>query len=280
MGIDKHSLNLLRYVTENHGKLGRVITLGRQAIHLGPRASRKWIESGSDGYCESLLTGSFGAIHVDSIDNSDYEGATIVADMNLAIPESIRELYDTVIDLGCTEHIYDVVQSLRNVASLCKPGGTILHAVPANGFCGHGFYQFSPELFFSRYSKSNGFTDTEIFLAELCDIHHWYRVSPPQDGKRINVRSPDELYVLVITRRIAHVSDNVQQSDYEFTWEEQSGQQRPTHAQGRLAWAREILDANRLTARLVNRVDAWLAPNGVKQLRSHPALQRVTVAMP
>jgi hypothetical protein len=95
MGIDKHSLNLLRYVTENHGKLGRVITLGRQAIHLGPRASRKWIESGSDGYCESLLTGSFGAIHVDSIDNSDYEGATIVADMNLAIPESIREPYCT-----------------------------------------------------------------------------------------------------------------------------------------------------------------------------------------
>lgn len=275
MGIDTHSLSLLRYATRKHGDLDRTITLGRLTIQLGPRAARKCAQAARGDYGESLLMDTFGASQVDSIDNSDYEGATIVADMNMPVPESLHEQYDTVIDFGCTEHIYDVAQSLRNVAALCRPGGIILHVVPANGFCGHGFYQFSPELFFSRYSTGNGFNETEVFLADLCDIHHWFRVSRPRDGQRINVRSQDEMYVLVVTKRVANAGDEVQQSDYEFAWEGQAGQQPPVPSRGRFAWARAILDASPLTARLVNRVNAWLAPDGAKSLRNHPALERL-----
>ena len=275
MGIDKHSLNLLRYARTRHGDLGRAITLGRLTIQLGPRACRKLGGMQRGSYCEALLGKAFGASQVDSIDNSAYEGATIVADMNLPVPASLHGGYDSVIDFGCTEHIYDVAQSLRNMASMCKPGGSILHAVPANGCCGHGFYQFSPELFFSRYTAKNGFADTEVFLADMCDARYWYRVSPPRDGKRINIRSMGEVYVLVVTRRIAQASDDVQQSDYAFTWEDQASQDAPPPAQARLAGLREILDAHPVTARFVNRVDSWLAPHGSKSLRSHPALQRV-----
>ena len=39
---------------------------------------------------------------------------------------------------------------------LTKIGGMIIHALPANNFCGHGFWQFSPELFYELYSPENG----------------------------------------------------------------------------------------------------------------------------
>lgn len=275
MGIDAHSLNLLRYAYGKYGKLGRAITLGRLTLQLGPRACRKLSGLDRGSYCEPFLSDTFGASCVDSIDNSNYEGATIVADMNLPAPEFLNEQYDTVIDFGCTEHIYNVAQSFQNISRICKPNGTILHAVPSNGCCGHGFYQFSPELFFSRYSNKNGFRETEVFLADQSDLRYWYRVAPPHDGNRINVRSMDEVYVLVVTRRIASANDEVQQSDYEFTWDEQARTPGKARTQGRLAWIKEILGAHPFTARPVNRIDSWLAPNGARSLKNHPELERI-----
>lgn len=203
MGIDAHAFHMLCYVTKKYGVLGNTVTLGRQAIHLTSLINRKKVDtSASCGYCEPLLADMFGASHVDSIDNSNYEGATIIADMNSPLPDELEGKYDTVIDFGCTEHIFDVGQAFRNIAAMCKIGGIVLHVVPANQFCGHGFYQFSPELFFSWYSEANGYSDTEVFLAEVLDENNWFRVSPPQDGKRINIRSSGKLYVLAISKRV------------------------------------------------------------------------------
>lgn len=201
MGIDAHALHLLNHANRRHGPLGRVVTLGRQAIHLGPVATRRLCEP-HDVYCEGLLSRHFGASSVDSIDNSPYERASIIADMNRPIPTSLFGAFDTVVDFGCLEHIFDVAQSMRNVADLCSPGGRILHLVPANGFCGHGFYQFSPELFFSCYSEENGYQETELYFADLLDTRHWYRITAPMNGERINIRSNHEIYLVVLTRHI------------------------------------------------------------------------------
>jgi len=278
MGIDTHSLHLLRYATHKFGRLGNTITLGRLTVLLGPRASRQLLGTSVGAYCEPLLKQHFGASKVDSIDNSAYEGANIVADMNRPLPTALEGQYDAVIDFGCTEHIFDIAQALRNVTSICKLGGLILHAVPANGFCGHGFYQFSPELFFSCYSEANGYSDTEVFLADLCDTQNWFRVTLPKYGKRINVRSPGELYVLVVTKRVAARNETVQQSDYEHTWAQSNSAVAPPHPPGRMARAREVLSKTTLSARLAYTLDAALAPNGAKRLRHHHALTRVPLA--
>lgn len=277
MGIDTHSFHLLRYATKKFGGLGNTITLGRLTVLLGPRFSRRWLGTYGGAYCEPLLIERFGASHVDSIDNSGYEGATIVADMNQPISSSLEAQYDTVIDFGCTEHIFDVAQSLRNVASLCKVGGTILHALPTNGFCGHGFYQFSPELFFSWYSAANGYANTEIFLADLCDGNYWYAVPPPKDGNRINIRSNSEMYVLVLTTRIAEKMEHVQQSDYEFIWAQSDGIAAKPHSPGRMAWIREILYQTPVISRLIYAVDTAISPTGAKRPRHHPKLRRIKV---
>ena len=82
MGIDAHAVHLLRHATRKYGPLGRTVTLGRQSLHLGPRAMKRWtgLDAASGSvYCESMLKEHFGASVVDSIDNSPYEGATHVA---------------------------------------------------------------------------------------------------------------------------------------------------------------------------------------------------------
>src|SRR5438105_5125761 len=113
MGIDVHALNFLRYISRRE-PLGRVATIGRQLLMI--RSVRiaeimglpRIPELGM--YSEELLKRHFGAALVDSYDYSDYEGATFTADMNKPLLSS-RE-YDTVIDCGTLEHIYNVPQGL------------------------------------------------------------------------------------------------------------------------------------------------------------------------
>lgn len=277
MGVDAHGLHLLRYAHRKHGSLGRTITLGRQATHLGPHATRRYLgpESAQDGYCEKLLVDHFGASSVDSIDNSPYENANILADMNLPIPERLAGAYDSVVDLGCLEHIFDVAQALRNVAAMCNIGGRIFHLLPSNGFCGHGFYQFSPELFFSYYSTESGFEGTELYFADLLDTSHWYRITPPARGERINVRSSHEIYVIVVTKRVADIKTTIQQSDYVHAWQGSHVQTPNLRYPSVIPRIREFALRHNVLARWIRMMDSALTSRVPHSLRSHPNLTRV-----
>lgn len=279
MGIDAHAHHLLRYARRN-GPLGSTVTLGRMVVHMGPKARQRLTGAAPEVrtvYGEEVLAREFGATSVDSIDNSSYEGATIVADMNQPLPESVGS-YETVIDFGCMEHIFDVRQALRNITSLSAPGGRILHVLPANGYCGHGFYQYSPELFFSYYTPRNGFEDTEVFVADLLDTRHWFKVSPPSSGRRVNLRSSSEMLVLVMTRHARAVEDfEIQQSDYVYEWAQGDEQSTPRPASAVFkARLREWLFGNALTSRFAHELDSALAPAAPKRLNArHPALKRL-----
>ena len=230
MGIDIHGLNFLRYA-KSRKSFGHTLTIGRQGLHVVEPVVKHLVRPGpayrNDAYCEALLTGYFGATDVHSIDNSGYEKATHIHNMNESIPQDLRSKYDTVIDGGCLEHIYTAPQALRNCSQFVKPGGQILHMLPANNFCGHGFWQFSPELFFSLYSMENGYEETEVFLADLANTRKWFSVHKPENGERVNATSSSPLYVLVRTvlRTMEFNHSNVQQSDYVYEW---NGSRRQT----------------------------------------------------
>lgn len=280
MGIDTHSLNFLRYAYKKYGGFGRTMTLGRQAVHLGPGAVKVWLGPDAEygDYCESMLTGHFGSTHVDSIDNSSYEGATIVVDMNHPLPPALEEMYDTVIDLGCSEHIFNIYQCMQNIASMCKPGGIVLQLLPASGFCGHGFYQFSPEFFFSCYSKQNGFDETEVFLADLFDLTHIYRVNPPNDAQRINIRTSSPVYVVALTRRIQACSFSVQQSDYVQAWDSKNTPLPMRRQRFYRARLREMMSSWRMSNRLLHFIDAIYSPQPLSTLNGHPQLKKLRVS--
>jgi hypothetical protein len=220
MGIDIHALNFLRYASKKK-RLGGVATIGRQILAIPPGRLSKLMripEKREFGpFCEEFLTEHLDAKFVDSYDNSDYEGATHLADLNEPIiPE---KKYETVIDCGCVEHIYNVPQALTNISLLCANGAQIIHVLPANNFCGHGFWQFSPELFFSLYSRINGYAETEVFLADLRNQREWFEVKQPKNGERAQVISKSPLYIMCRTVKTSDFSHrNIQQSDYVHMW--------------------------------------------------------------
>jgi len=223
VGIDFHTLNFLRHVAGTK-PFGETATIARQEVHVNPLVLGRALPLRPDyvheAYCESLLTGYFGATRVDSIDNSDFENATIIHDMNQPLPPEHQGRYDTVLDLGCIEHVYNAPQALWNASALLRPGGQVIHVLPANNYCGHGFWQFSPELFFSLYAGANGYAETEVFLADYPDKWRWWKVAAPQGGQRVNVLSTSEVYVMVRSVRAGDTfsHDRVQQSDYAFEW--------------------------------------------------------------
>lgn len=225
MGIDIPALDLLRYAN-TFGDFRDTVTIGRQNLNVAERNLRNIIPLKvgykHDLYCESLLKSYFGSTTVESIDASNYENATFIHDMNKALPAELMQKYDTIIDSGTLEHIYNISQALENCSLLCRPGGQIIHILPTNNFCGHGFWQISPELFFSLYSDKHGYRDTEVFLTRTSTTKefNWFKVKKPENGQRVNVFTSKEIYVLVRTvlkgRSFSH--ENTHQSDYVYVW--------------------------------------------------------------
>jgi SAM-dependent methyltransferase len=106
-----------------------------------------------------------GVTDIQALDYSDFETAEIVHDLNQPLPEELTSRFDLVLDSGTTEHVFDVRRVLMNIASLLKPGGRVIHISPTNNYVNHGFFQFSPTMFFDYYGV-NGFTDLRGFIVE------------------------------------------------------------------------------------------------------------------
>ena len=173
------------------------------------------------GYCEPLLK-HLGFENIDSFDFSNYEKPTHVHDFNKPIPPEFDRRYDLVVDGGSLEHIFNFPTALRNSMRIVKPGGIFVTITPCNNHCGHGFYQFSPELYFSLLRGNNGFKLVDLFCHEISEDMNWHRVIDPDAIKnRVNLVTRKPIMMLVIARRIETgelPEFQIQQSDYETLW--------------------------------------------------------------
>ncbi len=185
-------------------------------------------------FSEVWLKTCLGSEIVDSVDASDFEGATIVHDMNLDIdqadvPSDVVGTYDAVIDAGSLEHIFNVPVALQNCMRLLKTGGVLCLATVANNYCGHGFYQFSPELFFRVLQPENGFENLEVLLlrhpfpgAELSGSQQIYQVKDPlQVGSRVGIVTSSPVMIIASATKCSDVEcfrKFPQQSDYQKRW--------------------------------------------------------------
>jgi len=232
MGIDIQALKMLSIASLN-GPFKKTLTIGRQGLYTPKQVIDQFVDrpykdfdytTGKE-YCEELLLEHFGSTSVDSLDASNYENATIISDLNKPVDKKLHHKFDTIFDGGCLEHIFNINQALKNVSKMCKEGGQIIHVLPTNNQCGHGFWQFSPEVFFSLYSEKNGYKNTEIYLGDTTNANWTYKLSPPPKGGRHDIQHPTPLYVMVrtelATKDFSH--DNVQQSDYVEQWETSNG---------------------------------------------------------
>lgn len=232
MGIDIHNLNLLAHAQDLGVGFERTLAIGRQALFIEdfeleqhrrlrglPPLAEPAPASGGPRYFEPLLQQWLGARVTDSVDASPYEKARLIHDMNLPWPADSAERagFDAVLDFGCLEHVFNFPVAWRNCVDLCRVGGHVLHALPANNLAGHGFYQFSPELFFNLYQPGNGFELRGLYFALKADARHWWAVADPLAVKRrVNLRNSHEVYMLVIARKLRETGPlpAPQQSDY------------------------------------------------------------------
>ncbi len=170
-----------------------------------------------------------GAERVDSLDRSAYQSSTLCRDLNDPPPPPPAEGCDLVYDGGTLEHVFHIPNAIATCMSLVKTGGHFMASLPANHWLGHGFYQFSPELFFRVFSPENGFEIVRVFLAENATAagRLWRILDPAETGVRTLLSSPRELLVLVWARKTAAVQPFLkwpQQSDYTARW---AGGQEP-----------------------------------------------------
>jgi SAM-dependent methyltransferase len=243
MALDIHCLNLLRLGSKSGVHYAETLTVGRPAMYLSdeelvgflaeadlPHDAREVAALRADGYCEPFLKRAFGARDIVALDVSPYQGAGLIHDLNT--PLRAERQFGAVLDFGCLEHVFNFPVAVTNVIGLCRPGGHLLHVLPANNWCGHGFYQFSPETFFSLYSERRGFRHTRAFLAEFDRPSKWFEVrNPLESGKRVNVINRERTYLLVITQKTAQAQSPLehvpQQSDYVTLWQAGSAGQAP-----------------------------------------------------
>ncbi len=239
MGIDYTAVRALAYAKASGVNFDKTLTLGHQELHVRPHDVRQvfgefsipFSPTDSDRVFQSKyadeLFRQLGAHQVDSIDAAEYEGASIIHDMNT--PTRGRGLggYTLVFDGGTLEHVFNFPVASRNVIELAAVGGHIVSVVPANNLCGHGFYQFSPELFFRVFGKRNGCEVISIFMADTAPHRPWQRVTDPHLlGRRVNLHHFYATNMVMLALKLTDHLDSgfvPQQSDYELgVWKESS----------------------------------------------------------
>jgi hypothetical protein len=107
---------------------------------------------------------------------------------------------------------------------MVKVGGSLLLFTPSNNQLGHGFYQFSPELFYNILSESNGFQVNNMVAIELSPAHRHYKVSNPSDIRaRVTLTNSWPVILFVQAERVKKVplfTQTPQQTDYQAAWKD------------------------------------------------------------
>ena len=196
MGIDIETARFLLARRRDRTCFERCATLGRQHYFVSNNETRallrefgvsreafpRLFQATYPDYSESFWE-MLGVKTLATIDASNFEGATHVHDMNQPIPVEWREAYDVVCDLGTLEHVFNFPVAIRNCMEMVKRGGFFFTQAPANNYLGHGFYQFSPELFFRVLSPQNGFKVEHCVAVEQGPRRRWFKVTDPEAAR-------------------------------------------------------------------------------------------------
>lgn len=244
MGLDIQALRLLLLARQSGAKFDQTITLGRQDLLLTPdqivktcrtfglhfsKQEATEVTLSADRFSEPLLC-KLGATIADSLDASSFEGATVIHDLNQPLPPGLRERYSVVFDGGTLEHVFNFPSALRTCMEMPCKNGHFIMASPSNNQMGHGFYQFSPEMFYRVFSAENGYNLKALFLAPSFTDGIWYSVVDPAiAGRRVGHNAGFTAFSLfAIAERIDIVpifSKPPQQSDYFVEWSDEAGKQ-------------------------------------------------------
>lgn len=238
MGLDINAVQFLIAARKRGASLGEVVMLGRQDLNVFPVKMRTLLQKAGlphdlfrpdapDTRFAEPVFKALGATRVHSLDFSAYEGASFVHDLNQPIGPNLRERFDTVYDGGTLEHVFHFPTALRNTMEMVRVGGHLFIHTVANSYCGHGFYQFSPELFFRAFSPENGYEVERMVAHRMGPYGSWREVNDPEQIRaRVELISYSPVQLLVQARRTRVVpifERTPQQSDFVPRWDGKEG---------------------------------------------------------
>jgi hypothetical protein len=229
-------------------------------------------------YADAVLAW-LGADRIESLDYSEYEGATFVWDLNTPIPDEWHEQFDFVLDGGTIEYVFNVPQVLANYMNLVRVGGRVMVITPANNAVGHGFYQFCPELFNCVFSPDNGFEVNRMVLYEVYYRSPIYEIADSATSRSILQLSNSWLEVYLVveasrTRKTELFRTWPQQSYYtEGVWtgksqESRSLEQILEQAGQDVRGRRRVRETLKRRFPLLRQAKQWVDKNIIR--RSHP----------
>ena len=184
MGIVRATATMMLREARRRPFAGNVATLGRQHIHFTYETLQR-IASGTgvdlkptditlhrepslaeQGFIsDETYFRALGFQSVIRIDVSDYEAPDRLIDLNSgSTPEDLWNRFDMVLDTGTAEHVFHLPHLLQHMHRLAKVGGRVLHMSPSSNHLDHGFYMFSPTLFWDYYHANR----YEINAFKLC----------------------------------------------------------------------------------------------------------------
>jgi len=235
--------------------MDRLLMIGRQSLLFHPSELQeirkicpgslvdyKWGE-----FADRFLTECLGVSEANTLDYSSYEGADLLYDLNQPIPSELKGRFDVVIEAGSLEHVFNFPIAIANLMQMTKVGGTIFASTVSNNLCGHGFYQFSPELIFRIFTVENGFELGKVLALEarypgieLSPISSAFEVADPASvGGRVGLMTKRPIMLLFKARKAAELpvfARSPMQSDYAAAWAS-----KETHATPRMPkWVRNL----------------------------------------
>jgi hypothetical protein len=228
MGITSNCATFLVHAKNLGVNFSDTVMLGRQQLYVKPETLQRLF---SKTLVDKIITSKYaepffealGSKKVNSMDYSDYEQAELIHDLNKPLPDALRNNFTVVFDGGTLEHVFNFPIAIKNCMDMIKPGGHFVGISPCNNQCGHGLYQFSPELFYSIFSEQHGFKVKVMYLAvDITDEEReWYEVANPQIVRsRVVFKNSSPTYLMVVAEKVSEFTGalNPYQSDYQEIW--------------------------------------------------------------
>lgn len=235
MAIGIEGCKLLFYSKKFGVSYTNTLTLGRLTLYVSREEiintintyntnEKKITEvSFDDNYSEPLFK-ILGAETIDSMDFSSYENATILQDLNIPFPNELKNKYTAVVDAGTIEHVFNFPTAIKSCMQALQIGGHYIGVTPANNQMGHGFYQFSPELYYRVFSDANGFKVKKMLIQVDSEKNtQWYEVADPAIvNNRVMLTNNLPISLVIIAEKISdkNIFETIpQQIDYVNTWD-------------------------------------------------------------
>jgi SAM-dependent methyltransferase len=189
MGISRHGAISFLLEGSRRPYSGSVLQLGRQDVNFGAQDLQSWAAArgyrlangrpvtyrrvtpgvGTGWIDDGTFFSMLGFDEVRSCDAAVVEKPDYVFDLSQPPPPELHNRFDVVFDGGTLEHVFDFPRALAHIHQLLKVGGRVIHSSPASNQVDHGFYSFSPTLFWDYYFVNQYEVNDCLVIAHQAD---------------------------------------------------------------------------------------------------------------